>query len=311
MTTRSQASSDHTRRCAEFEERLPAWLEGQLDDAERSVMEQHHEGCVSCAMLVADLEEIVESAKSLPALTPSRDLWSGIETRLAAPVIPLASRRDATDRVASAPAEGRIRRTGVSVRWFAVAATMLIALSSGITWTVARARLGAPVASAPAGVVASVLPSSGAAGPVASAGAPPVAVPVAVPARGDTANAPASTGGASVPALASGDTQARDTRSGGATAARAVVFQAASSMSDVDAIYEKEIAALRQIVNQRFAELDSATVTALRRNLETIDQAIEDSRRALQRDPRSGLLSTELDRTLEAKLALMRRVALL
>jgi uncharacterized protein involved in exopolysaccharide biosynthesis len=82
-------------------------------------------------------------------------------------------------------------------------------------------------------------------------------------------------------------------------------------MSDVDAIYEKEIAALRRIVDQRFTELDSGTVAALRQNLQTIDQAIEDSRRALKRDPRSGLLSTELDRTLEAKLALMRRVALL
>ena len=82
-------------------------------------------------------------------------------------------------------------------------------------------------------------------------------------------------------------------------------------MSDVDAIYEKEISALRRIVNQRFTELDSTTVMELRRNLEMIDQAIGDSRRALRRDPRSGLLSTELDRTLEAKLALMRRVALL
>lgn len=90
-----------------------------------------------------------------------------------------------------------------------------------------------------------------------------------------------------------------------------MTIQTAGSMGDVDAIYEREIAALRRIVDQRFAELDSATVTELRRNLETIDQAIEASRRALAGDPRSGLLSTELDRTLEAKLALMRRVALL
>ena len=82
-------------------------------------------------------------------------------------------------------------------------------------------------------------------------------------------------------------------------------------MEDVDAIYEREIAALRQIVNKRFASFDTATVSALRQNLETIDRAIADSRKALARDPNSGMLSTELDRTLEAKLALMRRVALL
>ncbi len=86
---------------------------------------------------------------------------------------------------------------------------------------------------------------------------------------------------------------------------------AAGSMRDVDDIYEREIASLRRIVNERFTELDTATVSALQQNLRTIDKAIEDSRRALERDPRSRLLSTELDRTLQAKLALMRRVALL
>ncbi len=64
-------------------------------------------------------------------------------------------------------------------------------------------------------------------------------------------------------------------------------------------------------MNDRFAELDTATVNALKHNLEIIDAAILDSRRALERDPRSGMLSSQLDRALETKLALMRRVALL
>jgi hypothetical protein len=85
----------------------------------------------------------------------------------------------------------------------------------------------------------------------------------------------------------------------------------ASSPADVDDIYEREIAGLRRVVTERFTELDSTTVSDLRRNLDIIDAAIADSRRALQRDPRSRLLSTQLDRALETKLALMRRVALL
>ena len=85
----------------------------------------------------------------------------------------------------------------------------------------------------------------------------------------------------------------------------------ASSQADVDAIYEREIASLRRVVNERFADLDSTTVYALRRNLAIIDAAIEDSRKASERDPRSRLLSSQLDRALENKLALMRRVALL
>jgi hypothetical protein len=85
----------------------------------------------------------------------------------------------------------------------------------------------------------------------------------------------------------------------------------ASSEDDVDAVYEKEIALLRRIVDERFAELDSATVAEVQKNLQIIDQAIADSRAALESDPRSRLLSRQLDRALEHKMALLRRVALL
>jgi hypothetical protein len=81
--------------------------------------------------------------------------------------------------------------------------------------------------------------------------------------------------------------------------------------ADVDVVYEREIAALRVIVNERFAELDSATVAVLRSNLAIIDKAIADSRAALEKDPGSRALSSSLDRALESKLALMRRVSLL
>ena len=307
MTTPSQISSDHTRQCAVFEERLSAWLEGELDDDARSMMDRHRAECLSCAALVADIDEIVHEAKSLPPLTPSRDLWRGIEARLGAPVISLESRRE--EAVVRAPA----RQGGVSVRWFAVAATMLMAVSSGVTWMVARERFDVPSSGAVAsGSVASGAgavtpgsssPSSGNAN--GNAGVSPR------PAGDVTAPSVASTSVASVPGTpsATGNVAARhvanSTSDGGA------IVRPASSMREVDAIYEREIAALRRIVDQRFAELDPETVAALRENLRMIDKAILDSRRALQRDPNSGLLSTELDRTLEAKLDLMRRVALL
>jgi len=75
--------------------------------------------------------------------------------------------------------------------------------------------------------------------------------------------------------------------------------------------FEREIVALRLIVDERFTELDTATVRELRRNLDIIDRAIADSRAALARDPRSALVSSQLDRALQAKLDLLRRVALL
>ena len=272
--------------CAAFEERIPAWRDGELDDAAHTAMNRHHADCATCAALVADLDHIVQQAKALPMRSPSHDLWNGIESRLAAPIFPLTTRRE------NLPANAQRRPAraghGFSVRSFAVAAAMLVALTSGVTWTVARS-----VPARGASPVAATFPAVSAVSAVS-------AVPAVV--------APASSRPAAntSPASASASTVSASIMTASATS-----IVTASSMSDVDAIYEKEISALRRIVNQRFTELDSTTVMELRRNLEMIDQAIGDSRRALRRDPRSGLLSTELDRTLEAKLALMRRVALL
>lgn len=88
-------------------------------------------------------------------------------------------------------------------------------------------------------------------------------------------------------------------------------FASNSAPRAPEVIYEREITALRRIVDERFAELDTSTVTELRRNLKIIDQAIADSRKALAKDPRSAFVSQQLDRALQAKLELMRRVALL
>lgn len=78
-----------------------------------------------------------------------------------------------------------------------------------------------------------------------------------------------------------------------------------------DVTYEREIAAMRRLVDERFAELDPHTVAELRRNLAIIDQAIADTRRALARDPGSAFGARQLDRALQAKLDLMRKVVLL
>jgi len=85
----------------------------------------------------------------------------------------------------------------------------------------------------------------------------------------------------------------------------------AGAALDAGAVYQQEISALRTLVAERYTELDSATVQVLERNLAIIDQAIAESREALARNPRSALLASEVDRALEMKLALMRRVVLL
>lgn len=111
---------------------------------------------------------------------------------------------------------------------------------------------------------------------------------------------------------ASGEVTAAAQGDGAAAASGAVMrLTTGGNAPDASTTYEREIAALRRIVDERFTELDSATVAELRRNLDIIDRAIADSKAALASDPRNGLGARQLDRALEAKLDLLRRVALL
>ncbi len=250
--------------CTTFERLLADHLDGTLAPNARVSMDDHRRSCASCNALVRDLEDIVQQATALPLVTPARDLWPGIESRLDTTVIPLASRT-----LLQTPAVKAAPRRTMTVRTFAIAAALLVAVTSAVTWRLARLQ-----------------PDGRRAPDLAMNAAPTVPSANAMQAT-DTIQVPLSVD-SSVPAQL-----------------------VASSQADVDAIYEREITSLRRVVNERFAELDSTTVHALRRNLAIIDAAIEDSRKALKRDPRSRMLSTQLDRALENKLALMRRVALL
>ena len=82
--------------CEAFDAALPDYLEGTLGDSMRAPVEMHLRECVRCAGLVRDLENIQRDASALPDLVPARDLWEGIEARIAAPVIHwlLAPRRE-------------------------------------------------------------------------------------------------------------------------------------------------------------------------------------------------------------------------
>ncbi len=129
--------------------------------------ELHRESCAECRAVWADLERISADARALPLLSPSRDLWSGIEAR-----------------IGGAGAGARAHR-----RWFsshavrlAAAASLLVAASATITWQVATRRdpaspgsgigavaAGAAGADAPGSDVgADLAPGTTAASPVAA-----------------------------------------------------------------------------------------------------------------------------------------------
>ena len=78
-----------------------------------------------------------------------------------------------------------------------------------------------------------------------------------------------------------------------------------------EVMYDQEITRLRVIVDQRRGDLDSATVNAVEKSLKAIDQAITDARNALANDASSAFLNEQLNRALEKKLGVLRRVALL
>ena len=265
----TRASAD----CTRFEAQCGGYMERDLDQAEQAWMTTHQSACARCATLVCELEALVTQAQALPGIAPSRDLWSGIESRLDTAVIPISA----------AATHTRTART-VSVRTVAIAATMLVAVTSGITWRIA----------ARGSITAS---------PAASPTAPPAAVALTT----DNADNVGPSTTSSVPVSPTSGSTAR-------LAARNASRNALRGDRDdgiADVVFEREISALRRIVDDRFVELDTVTVQELRRNLDIIDRAIGDSRKALARDPRSALLATQLDRTLETKLALLRRVALL
>lgn len=240
MTSDSHSPS-RSGACARFETQLGAWLEHDLDATDASWMAHHRATCAPCGRIVEDLERLVHDAAALPAIGPARDLWTGIAARLDTPVLPLSATTVPGTAAPHTSRPARGRRT-VTVRWFALAATLLMAVSSAVTWRVATG-------------------------------------------RGSVETAPAGTD----------------------------VIEASEVIdaADPSITYEREIVVLRRIVDERFAELDPATVMELRRNLDIIDQAIRDSRSALASDPRSGVIARQLDRALQAKLDLLRRVALL
>jgi hypothetical protein len=276
--------TNSTMTCAAFDEALPDYLEGTLDESLRPAVEGHLRECVRCTGLVRDLRNIEAEATKLPDLAPSRDLWQGIETRIAAPVIPLATRPERTRRIAPA--------------WMGIAAAALIVSTAGITYTLTARSLRT---TSPA--VATVGP--------------------AIVSQTDTGASHTNDGDSSTPQNSVADASSAGTQKSTASpsATRAVNRNTGSASTSpvqmvnqtipTEAVYGKEIEMLQRIVTDRKTQLDSTTVAIIERNLQIIDRAIEQSKAALARDPASRLLSDQLTHALDKKVELLRRAAML
>jgi hypothetical protein len=266
--------------CAAFDEALPDYLEGTLDGSLRPAVEGHLRECVRCTGLARDLRNIEAEAGKLPDLVPSRDLWQGIETRIAAPVIPLATRPERPRRLAPT--------------WMGIAAAALIVSTAGITYTLtARSFRGtAAPAPIPSASVATVnQPNQG------DSSTPQVAVTETPSQASQPATSAARTGSSS--------------RNSVGTQSDATVRMVNDRGIPTEAVYSREIDMLQRIVTDRKTQLDSTTVAIIERNLQIIDRAIQQSKAALARDPASRLLTDQLTHALDKKVELLRRAAML
>lgn len=277
--------------CERFTDGLMDYLERDTDDATRAAMDRHAAGCASCRALLADVRRLAHDAAALPELTPSRDLWAGIADRIGTPVVSIAP-------AVTAPVAPR--------RWSArrlMNAGLLAASLVGAVTLGYAARGGGPagtappvviggdtLAGAPARQVAGVDPARLA--PDASGSAPGNVPAARTPSTGTSASP-----GMATPVIAS------------AVPPRAAVVQHAAATLAAD--YDREIATLRRLVQQRRVQLDSATLAVIERNLAVIDSAIADSRRAIAADPSSPYLIELLNHALQTKVELMRTAALL
>ena len=263
----------HEMNCEAFDDLLAEYLEGDLGPAQRKTVEAHLASCVRCSALMRDLEQIRHGAGELGELSPSRDLWAGIASRIEAPVVPLTVR--------SAPnvtTTGRTER----LRRFAVAAA-LVAVTAGVTYTLTISQRG----NAPSERVAQVVNASPDSGAVPGA-------PNDSPATPTAGRALASTDSASDPQES---VEPRATT------------QAVRNTAPVEASSSREIDRLRSVFLRNRAQLDPRTAAIIEANLKVIDDAIAQSKAALAQDPASRFLNNQLNIALDKKLELLRTAA--
>ena len=275
--------------CDGFAAALADYLEGDAPDAVRAAVEAHAEYCADCSVLLADLRAISRHAAALPALTPSRDLWSGISERIDARVLPL--QRPATTTIVP------VRRSWARP---AIAAAALVVVTAGITHYITRTSYES-VASSPA----TSAPES-----IATA-APKVATIITPSAPPSSGSGPGTTLGP--PGAQRVDPTPAVTRevAGRAAPSATRLVGADGVMNATEPLYDREIAKLRTIVKSRRSALDPATIAVLEQSIAVIDSAIAQSRSALAKDPASGFLANQLNHSLEKKVELLRTAALL
>lgn len=271
--------TDSMMTCAECDALLPDYLEEELGAHARTTVEGHAASCARCQGILRDIDAIRSEAAQLPELEPSHDLWLGIEARIQPVVVPIA-----TQRGWASP----------SRRMMALAASLLIVVSSSVTYLATRSLNSGTQQPERAAETQNVVNRQIASQPKPVDGAPS-------PSAGVAAQPSVQ------PSLEPPSQHVRGDR-----AVRSSLVSAASvSPSASEIALAPEIQQLQQTLRQRREQLDPATVKVVEDNLNLIDAALKQAREALSRDPASGFLNEQMDNVLHKKIQLLRTVALL
>jgi len=108
-------------------EQLSEYLDESLPRAEREALDEHLATCAECRETLDELRRVVDRARGLDDRPPSKDLWSGIATRIGSGTAIVSIDR------ARAPARST-RRLSFSIPQALAAGIALMAVSSGVVW---------------------------------------------------------------------------------------------------------------------------------------------------------------------------------
>lgn len=107
-------------------EKLSEYLDETLPAGEREALEAHLTTCAECRETLDELRRVVDRARGLDDRQPSKDLWSGIATRIGSKAVVSIDRARVPARAA--------RRLSFSVPQALAAGIALMIVSSGAVW---------------------------------------------------------------------------------------------------------------------------------------------------------------------------------
>jgi anti-sigma factor RsiW len=256
--------------CDTFSDSIGALIDGTIGPEAQRALDEHLASCVTCRALVADFRRIHREAASLPRMTPPDTLWMKVRGRLEAEM--------------KAPAQ--VEAAGLKARPATGAAT---------GWREAIASWFRPL------VVTPMRTAAFATAIVLVLAVATTYVLLRQPAS-QRASQPAGQAATAQPDAAA---QAPSGAAAGNAGDQEFVQSVEMELRLAEQHYEKAIAGLEQIAKTEQGSLDPQVAALLQKNLGIIDQAIRDSRVALQSQPTSQVAQTTLFEAFRRKVALL------